>query len=236
MIKIGINNNVVLTKVSRDEKMVLAVTFKESGEKQDDLFAMFESGEETNMSEGTTIRIWPIDNKKPDGSGETMDADGMIKRINTEKDVLSHILKGYMISGDIKWDLFTGTGIVGGDVASLRERIVQSSVVEKIWDNLTSQFVAYVQKLEAEGRLSEPMRLLLVRQSKAKAYSAFRKNFIKDNPFFEPMSIPAENSNLKFTKYEKDNGLDSDEVVAKSEADSTPVEEVEENDIFGLRA
>lgn len=224
MIKIGINENVVLSKAVKNEQGTLETTWREitapaSGNPLD----AFNGGESEGTSTGDrTIKLFPFDNK-PSGD-KPVDATEITRRINVIRDLLVHILKGYMTQAKIdevlnSTTIFAGTGINSDTTKeNFAARVLMDDVLVRVYDNLVNGFITLITPhLDDE---KQPMRLLLVRQSAAKAYADYRKNFIKDNPFLEPMSVPKEQSALKFTKWEIEKGKNSSADI------SAPADEV----------
>lgn len=222
MIKIGINENAVLSKVAKNAQGTLETTWRQAveGAKSDDPLAQFGGGLSDSAGGDRTIKIFPFDGKQ---QGENpVDSTEMSRRINGVRDILVAILQAYMTQDKIDevlnpTTIFAGTGITSENFAT---RILMEDVHVKAYDNLTNAFIKLITPFLDKDEL--PMRLLLVRQSAAKAFADYRKNFIKDNPFIEPMSIPKEQSALKFTKWEIEKGRNNDAPVSAAPVDDKP--------------
>jgi hypothetical protein len=195
-IKVGINKGVKLSVANTqiNDKGTLSINFNQGAPEQsvDDLLST-NSG--VKNSNGTNIMLWPV---SVESNGEVRKVDYISGDLASLRDQLEHILSGYMTTDKAKLDPYAETGLTA---ANFSAEIVKQAIVDKIYKNLTTQFIAKVKTLD-EADQAKTFRLLLVRKSESNHYGTFRKKFIKDNPFFESESIPEANSEVKFTKYE----------------------------------
>lgn len=206
MIKIGINNNLVIKEVKKNDKGSIEITFKEATE-IDPLEAMNGTGS-TNLNQAEhKVIIFPVNPN--DGEGNLDSYKNLMTKIAEIKDPLDHILQQYVTKDTIKWDIFRGTGI---NALNIEEEIRKESTLTKIYSNIVDQFISMISSKIGED--STKMRVLFIRQSKAKHYPRLRSRFLDRQPFIEPMSVPT--TKLAFSKYELDNGLDKGDAVVAS--------------------
>jgi hypothetical protein len=208
MITIAINEPVILAKAAKDTEGRLELSFEEIVETKEDTNNPFDALSNEGYSDfGSTartmsIKVFGFKNTKHDGS--KLDSTMISKDISGLKDQLFHILSGYITSDKIKFGgnvLFADTGVDGDNY---NEKITDQAVLNKVYDNLCTAFIDTFNDLPNKA---DHFRLLLVRQSKKSTYAGLRKNFVKDNPFWEPITVPKEQSRLKYTPYEIKEGL-----------------------------
>jgi len=210
MITVGINQNLVIQEAKKNDKGSLQITFKEALE-IDPLDALNSAGSTQLDGAKQDIVIFPINPNDMEGNTDTY--ENIVKKIADIKDPLDHILQQYTTKSNIKWDIFKGTDI---SAENIKTEVRKETVQLQIYNNIVDQFIKMLSPYLDE---SKKMRVLFVRQSAAKHYPRLRTRYIDRNPFMEPMSVPAEQSKLVFSKYEKDKGLDKGEpVVAGSSA------------------
>ena len=111
--------------------------------------------------------------------------------------------KNYIPIPEIKFERFAGLNITAQNTSVL----LQEEVLISVSKNLANQFITMMKPHfnDANTRL----RVLLIRQSAAKAFPAFRRKFLSSNPIVENMVITKEASKLAFTSYEISKGLNS---------------------------
>lgn len=205
MIKVGINENLVIKEVKKNDKGSVEITFQE-GTIIDPIAALNGSGS-TNFNQAEhKVIIFPVNPN--DAEGNTDSYKNLMAKIAEIKDPLDHILQQYLTKTSIKWDIFAGTGLTA---ETIQEEIRREATLIKIYNNIVDQFLTMAS--QAEGLNTMKVRVLFIRQSKAKHYPRLRSRFLDRQPFIEPMSIPKEQSKLVFSKYELDNGLDKGDVV-----------------------
>jgi hypothetical protein len=228
-IKVGINENVQLNKAEINDKGTLVVSFNQGQElSQVDTNDLINSAAGIKPRGATNVMVWGV---QAESNGEPRTVEYISRDLGNLRDQLEHLLEGYMTRDNAKLDPYVGLGLTGENFAS---RVLQQGTLDAIYKNLTSQFVNKVQTL-GEG-LEKKFRLLLVRKSASNHYGTFRKNYIGDNPFWESMDIPAEASKVKFTKYEKDKGLDNSDSVSRDQAaDRTEEPQSTADGILGVR-
>lgn len=232
-IKVGINEGVLLNKENTliNEKGTLQINFTQgqalADVPTDDLL---NASAGVRASNGTNILLWPV---QTESGGQPRDSERISNDLVALRDQLQHVLQGYMTSDKARLDAYADTGLTG---ANFSTEIMKQAVVDKVYKNLTTQFVAKVKSL-TDADLAKPFRLLLVRKSDSNHYGTFRKRFITDNPFYESMEIPSASSSVRFTKYEITKGFNNPNAIDKAvAADQTEgAEESTANDILGSR-
>lgn len=241
-IGVGINENVVLSKASFNDKGKLTLGFRyvrtgEEEEKEEDPFASMNAAEVIEDAPANLITIWGP--KVPDAVNRTDNstrtdkeraelANDDIKKI---KNQLQQILEQYMPVDSIKWDIFAATGMTKETYFS---DLLSQNVLDQIYKNLGEQFIEMISPYLDKDELA--VRFKLRRQSKDKHYATIPDRYLKESPFIEPMAVPKEKSRVKWSEYEKKNGLDSGERTITN-ADTDPVEDTDTEDVnvFGTR-
>lgn len=234
MIKVGINENVYIkdTKmVTENDKKRYTVTIaevtEEAGPKS--ILEEFNASEEVSSFTESTIALWPFDTK-PVNDETPFSAEVAKSRIDEVKEPLNHILLGYMTKDKIKWNIFAGIPVTPDNVNTL---IMQQETLNKVFDNICNQFTDMIKPYLGPAKL---FRFIGVRQSKKSHFPTFRKRFLADQPFWEPMEIPAEQSRLQFSSYEIKKGLDSDKPApTESVTEDEVASESAKTRVFGQR-
>ena len=214
MLTVGINENVVLKSAVINDKKRLELEFIEVekiGVAKKSVFDTLLTARTAEEGNGLTMKLnilGPLLPKKEELTAEKKidmlggDLTRLIKQ-------LSQILEQYLTADKIDLDSmdvqFANTGIT--DSATFESRILDQDVLDRIYDNITRRFVELVTPFVNTSE--NAIRLKLIRQSKDKHYATLPSRFIADNPFIELMSVPKEQSRLKFTKYELEQGLDN---------------------------
>lgn len=206
MLKVGIHENLVITKTTKNDQGTLVIGFKEAGEV--DLIAAMNSSDSVSFDKNEQdLLIYPP--KLENMQGETKTADVLMKDIADVRDPLNKILQQYKTKDSITWDIFAGTGLTAGD--DFNKKLTTQGVIDKVYSNIVDQFIA--QMAPFVGESGKKMRVLFIRQSKAKHYPRLRTKFLDSNPFIEPMVVPKAQSKVKFTKWETENGYANPEPV-----------------------
>lgn len=223
-IRIGINENVIISKVSITDKGQLEIELSHPGERKSLFDQALTAGVQKEGKDSMAIKILspmaPFAVNKQ--TQEPIPQSVRVERANADivrfKNQLIQILEQFLPLEKIDLNdrevQFVGTGIT--DSASFEERIVQEDVLQKIYDNLAKRFIELMQPLVGNH---PPVRFKLIRQSKDKHWALIPNKFIAENPFIEPMDVPKEQSRVKFTKYELDEGLDDPTPVSSSKAE-----------------
>lgn len=236
MIGVGINPNVYLSKIGKSDKGALELYFSEgTAEIANNPFDQLndQSGEIVDNSLDTKLMLFPPMVPKKEDQTEAKKRELVSMDITDLRNQLTHIAQQYMTTDKIKFDMFRNTGIK--TAADYDENILDATMLNKIANNLFDQFIELMQPYV--GDATKRFRLKLQRQSKDKHFATLPKKFLKDNPFLEPIEVPEASSKVKFTKWEKEQGLDSAEVAKKDEADK-PAEGAAPTDpsaVFGNR-
>lgn len=222
MIQIGINENIFIESAVLDEKGNIAISFAEVGAVGKEKISYFDniaSDEVVETEFGMTIKLFPpLPPKEGNDRTEEKNVQMLTGDINKTKGILLHLLHGWMTTEELKgkMDPFAGLPI---DQNNFDAQIQKKEILEGIHKNLGRAFTELIKPYLKDE--ANPFRLLLVRQSTDKHYATLRGKYIKENPFWEPMSVPKEASKLKFTAYEIANGLDNGNPVAKPATGTT---------------
>lgn len=198
-LRVGIHENIAFTKAAKNEKGSLELEVKKmkSGNPIDLLNSSTSST--SFQEESQLFLVYPF--KNVSFSGEALDIKQIGVEIANVKDPLHHILSLFLPNDKIKWDIMKGTGVTPENYET---KMKEQNVLDKVYANIVDQFIAQLTPFLKEKKL---FRAVFPRQSKTKYYPSLRKKFLDSYPIFEPMSIPTEQSKIKFTKYELDNGL-----------------------------
>jgi hypothetical protein len=211
---VGIHDNIVITKTTKNDKGSLVIGVKQVGD-VDPMTALNASGSITLDQKEQDFLIFPP--RLEDNQGQTDTKENLLKKIAEVKDPLDRILQQYTTTSNIKWDILAGTGLTN---ENFETRIKTQAVIDKIYANIVEQFIK--QMTPYVGETGKKMRMLFIRQSKAKHFPKLRTRFLDSYPFIEPMTVPT--SKLKYSKYELDNGLNipdpvtGESVVSKEDA------------------
>jgi hypothetical protein len=234
----GIHQNVVLQKVIVNDngRLVVFLRDKEEQEKEaeDDPFAAGNAAEVIEEDKGGGITFWPFktpDSKNKDQSTRTEKERGEKANgdVLTLKNQLTQILEQFLIKDEIKWDIYAGTGMTK---EGFWEEISAQEVLDVIYRNICEQFIGMITPFLDKNEYA--VRFKLTRQSKDKHYVRVPGMYIKENPFIELMTVHEKQSRVKFTTYEKKEGLDNPDVVSRDTADTE--EEIPEGEnTFGSR-
>lgn len=243
MLTVGINENVVLKTAVINDKKRLELEFIELekvGATKKSVFDTLLSARTAEEGSGFTMKLnilGPLLPKKEDLTPEKKiemlggDLTRLIKQ-------LSQVLEQFIVSDKIDLDSmdvqFANTGITDG--TSFESRILDQPTLDRIYDNITKRFVELVTPFVNSAE--NAVRLKLIRQSKEKHYATLPSRFIADNPFIELMTVPKEQSRVKFTKYELEQGLDNGTPVSSSSAENkeTSAPAVQESNPFAAQA
>jgi hypothetical protein len=243
-IGIGLNENVYISDISQDtQSSAILITFKEVGAEvsgEFDYFTALGSEKVVEVDNGTVLRLFAPNEPKADLTEEKR-INFAYNDVNGTKAVIEHIMKGYMAADQaaIGMKLYDNTGI---EQDNFKQKIVQKPILLAVHNNLYRHFISGMKEFLNKTDLL--FRLLLIRQSTDKAFPTFRRRFLEEQPFWEPMEVAKESSKLwrpiktgdiitgyepAFTKYEIDNKLNSSEPApTKDKADkpaatATPV-------------
>jgi len=244
MIGIGINENVILAgvtitekdgKISTDFKLSSDVVDSSEGVEYDLEDKYDEQGNViTSGGKGTVVKVWPVSIPKEESNGKSY---SIAERVNTVLEALKEQqnfftawARCYVTTDKLVgvFQRFQGLTLTKDNISSVLDEQVTAAVLR----NLTNQFVALVGPHLNKSEFK--VRLLLKRQSEAKAFPSFRDKFITSFPFVEPMSgIPKEASKIAFTKYELDKKLDSSAPAATTSS-SEPTADVPAESLFKI--
>lgn len=237
-IQVGIHDNVILQKAGFNDKGRFVLYLRQLGEgkeeKPDNPFEQMNAAEVVEEESSGGLIMWPfkLAEKKDKQGNERSDRErgemvsGDIQRF---KNVLQQILEQYTTKDSIKWSIFDGAAI---SQETYYDDLLSEANLDIIYKNTCEQFMAMIQPFLDDDKY--PVRFKLARQSADKHYARIPDRFIKENPFIEPMSVPAAQSRVKWTPYEISNKLNDPTPVSRAAAD--PVEDSPEDEsAFGQR-
>jgi hypothetical protein len=213
MISVGIYENLVIYKVTKNDQKTLVIGVKESG-KIDPLAALNMTGGTKLEGESKDFLIYPPKPENFEGQPDTFENN--LKKIGDIKDQLEHIVKQYITTNNIKWDVFAGTGVTSENMTT---KMTSATVLTQVYENIVDQFIKMITPHVSDN--GKKVRMIFVRSSAAKHYPALRKRYLETYPFIESMEVPKAQSKLKFSKYEIDKGFNSGEPVAGAAETST---------------
>lgn len=227
MIKIGINQGIFIAAAAYEpatdkSNARLRITFEENaGVKYANAFDRMNADEAVESLPTRDIVIFaPSKPLEKDGRGNARTQEQKVNMINLDltstKAILLHLLGGYMTAKDAVLKLYDGIAIDG---SNYNDQIIKEPIYQAVFKNMADQFIAKLKAANVFGATDKLFRLLLVRQDAANAFPTFRKRHVTENPFWEPMEIDEKASQVHFTEYEIQSGLNSDLPVKKSQAD-----------------
>lgn len=236
MIGIGINKGVTLDKVEileKEGKVSIDFTFSD-GAKSEDMFdeQYDDNGMLITSSGPRTIKLWPLTapkEVKADGTSVSVAQriDESFKATQEYQNLFTQFARCYLTSDKIKFDRFKGLPVNKDNKTSL----LDDNVLLGVTTNLANQFIGMCG--EFFGKPGFELRLLLRRQSAAKAFPTFRDKFLQDQVFVEMMSVPEKDSKIAWMKYEITKGLNSDAPAETATDVNTTAIPVDVNSLFG---
>lgn len=238
-IDVGINENVVLTGITINDKGVMGISFDELANlkvAKTNIFDDLQTAKVANDGKtGRTVNLFPF--KRPTGGrNDEKTEDELIQMVSDDmasrRSQLTQLMEIYVTTDDINkvWNPYVGTGI---DKDNYRTQMLNDDALRKVFDNMSAQTVSILTPFFKD--IKYLLRLKLVRQSKDKHFPDLPKHFLADNPYVELMEVPT--AKVKFTKYELAQGLDSAAPVAKPDAaPASDLPAAETGNVFGKRS
>lgn len=210
MIKVGVNENVIVAKAEINDKGTLIVGVKELGveiaeKKELTLAEQLAEGDDTTGADGfgMTNFLMFMPNLiafDKDENGNDVPAEGkdVLAGFIDLKNQLAHWLKRFMTAGQIKFSPFAGVAVDAANPDDIYAKIVIKANAEKMYSNYITQFVTQITPfLNQEAKTC---RLFLHRKSEASHFGVLRKKFLENQPFLEDnINIPIEASKM-YTK------------------------------------
>ncbi len=236
MVGIGINENVTLDKVEildKEGKVSIDFTFSDGAKSEDMFDEQYDAdGMLITGSGPRTIKLWPLTApKEVDASGSTKTVaqriDESFKATQEYQNLFTQFARCYVTSDKIKFDRFRGLPVNKDNKTSL----LDDNILLGVTTNLANQFIAMCG--EFFGKSGHELRLLLRRQSAAKAFPTFRDKFLQDQIFVEQAIIPKASSKIAWMKYEITKGLDNATPAATDTDVNAQAAPVDVNALFG---
>lgn len=199
MIQVGIHDNIELVKAELNDKKTLVIGIKK-GEGLSLAERLSSGTDESSAEEEQDFFIWPVQlgEYTKTGADVARDTESLTR-------MLIHILKGYMTEVEIAKNSnpFAGIDITGKTDAEVEAMLMTETVLEKMYNNIVSQFIKMITPFIGKGLL---FRCRLNRQSKLKHFSSFPKvgrfaNLDKEG-FWEPMDVKKEATTVAYSNYE----------------------------------
>jgi hypothetical protein len=206
MLSVGVHENVQFSKVAKNDKGTLIVGFKK--QEVDKLAALSQGRFEPEEQD---FLIFPPQLTNYSGSDST--PEEMLVKWGEITSPLEHIATQFLTKDKVKWDLFFGTGITKENYDA---KMTQQDTVDKIYNNIVTQFINWMMPFT---KSTKTFRMVFIRSSKAKHYAKLRTRYLSSQPFMEPMDVTP--SKVKFSEYEKKNGLDNPNQAGGAQAPST---------------
>jgi hypothetical protein len=220
MLKIGINENVYFSGVELNDKKALILQFKQTDGTEKNLIEMLEEDSEASLETGKDIRKFPFNIPNKADLSQQQKFDMVMNDVANTSALFVHLLSPFLTKDEIKLDKFANTGIsTKMPMEDFKLKMMSSQVLEKIWMNMANNFIRLSKPLI--GRTDMPFRLKLRRQSTDKHYPTLPDRYLDSEPCIELMTIPKEQSKVRFSTYEIKQGLDKDDVLPPSASDST---------------
>ncbi len=200
MLKVGIHENLVVTKALINDQGSLVIGVAQGGI-PDPIAALSASGNTSFKRQEQDFLIYPP--KVTNFEGNTDTFENIMDKIAEIKDPLDSILGIYLTADKRKWDPFAGIAL-----ENIKTTLLTEATLNKVYNNIVTQFVAMIKPFAMETG-GKKVRMILIRQSQAKHYPKLRNKYLDSYPFIESMEIPLSASKLKFTNYEKTKGFDN---------------------------
>ncbi len=219
MVRVGINEGVVISRAFMNDKkrLVLEVGEPKTAGPRNYFDESLTAGVESESKGMDLTILGPLASKKEDKTLEqklSLLASDFLKL----KNQLTQILMQYMTVEKID---ITALDIQYANTGITSENFMQVALdqdkIDRRYENICNRFIQLITPF-----LNDPqykLRFKLIRQSKDKHYATIPGRFIDQYPFVELMDVPAEHSKVKFSDWEKSQGLDSDAPVQTASAE-----------------
>lgn len=216
---VGIHENVILQSTSTiNDKGSLVINFATKTDSSNMLTA-FNDGAVIEASEVSLIQ-WPI--KVVDWQGKALSATQVGQEINNFKNTLVDILSVFLASDKAKKELdssvmFSGLGINESTQNTLVTKLTNADFVTAVYNNICKAFLA-----AAKPYMDiVPFRVKLRRTNKAKHFAIIPPKGKYNEMWIEPMAIPADVSQIKWSEYELKNKLNDGTKTETDESTDT---------------
>lgn len=200
MITVGIQDNIRLLEASKNDRGTLVIKAQQDAGGGGDLLSQLSSTSSQTMENENDYYFWPIqEDDRADSEAEKYKS--ALNSLKTLRAQLNHILEQYITSDKIHWNPTGNLGFTPGAeaqelAAGLQDSAKRAVLLTGIYNNYVDQFIA--QLTPHIGPASPLFRMKLPRQNAEKNFSSIPKFA----PFMEPMSVPKNASQLKWSNYE----------------------------------
>lgn len=199
MLKIGVNEPVIVEKAEKNEKGTLVITMKEADDTKvaKPKASLLDSINEASDTSGnmdlsaTSFMFFPPSTSYQDAEIEPAKK---VQNLMKFKNQMQHILQQFTIAKNIKWNVLAGLPPMKTE-EQLLEQIQEEANYLKVYTNIVDQFLAQANTLKIFAS-PKKFRLFLVRQSAEKHYGRMRDNFLDSRPFLEDITIPKDKSKM----------------------------------------
>jgi len=223
LLGVGVFSGVVISKVTynkTDQGQSLDITFKKTAEKSEEAGELdfLSAGSIGSSDEGkeNNIRLYGLNLTGYDGS--TKSCDDLLNELLAKQTQLVHIASAYLPADKIKaaWALTKGIEVKTKD--ELVKQITKQSVLDKMVENLFTQFSELMKPVIGED--SKHVVVKFLRKSKASNFPRLADKKLDWNPFIADEKDTKLVAKIKFSKWEQEQGLDSN-TQSLDDADTT---------------
>lgn len=209
MIKVGVNENIVLSKATINDKGTLVISARERdaevSEKKELTAAEMLSDSSDTTGDGSTgeinLLIFRPQVKEFDDPEKDLEPAKILEGFILLKNQLTHWLVRFTTNKNIKWAPFAGIPINAASTEEVLAAVADPIKFESIYQNYIKDFIRQVAPFLNLG--DKPSRLFLVRKSVTSHFGVLRKRFLDNQPFWEANEIPVEQSKM-YTKLVKE--------------------------------
>jgi len=219
MLRVGIHENVVVSKAAVNEHGTLEIEFTQPiSDAMDALAGNAEMQPEQNVN----IRVYK---QEVEYFGEKRTGTKMLTLITGFKSVLTELLSVYIDNPTI--DAIKGIKVTKDTVNDI---FTDQANVDKAYETIVKQFIKLI---TPHLNAAEGFRVKLPRRSEKYAFASL-PTF---TPWVESMDIPKENSKLRWSKWEIDHGKNDPNPPKDEPTDEDVKEQVSDlEDVFGKKA
>lgn len=210
MLKVGIHENVNITKAVTNDQGTLEIEFTKA--ESSDFLGALKGTAEIDSKQDVNIRVY---GQNVDYFGDKRSGTDMLKLMINFSAVLRELLSVYIDKPEI--DIVKGIKVTKDNA---KEIFSDQDNVDIAYNNIVGQFLTQLAPFVGEDQA--PFRVKLPRRSKKYSFASL-PNF---GPWVESMDIPKEASKLKWSNWEITNGK-NDPTPAK---DTVKKKDVDLND------
>ena len=207
MLKVGIHENVNVTKAVTNDQGTLEIEFTKR--ESSDYLGALQGTTELDSKQDVNIRVY---GQNVDYFGDKRSGTDMLKLMINFSNVLKELLGVYIDKPEI--DITKGIKVTQDNAKII---FADQANVDTAYNNIVDQFLT--QMAPFVGEKQAPFRVKLPRRSKKYSFASLQ-NF---GPWAETMDIPKESSKLKWSNWEITNGK-NDPTPAKDTVEKKDVD------------